>query len=110
MLVQKEEKAPDRTNTIVKLSEEEVDLYDALWQLREKLAQKAAIPAYIVFSNATLQDMARKKPKSMTDFKRVFGVGELKASWYGQAFLDRTREYYDLQKKEELCYEIRNRH
>lgn len=110
MLVQKEDKAPDRTNTIVKLSEEEVDLYDALWQLREKLAQKAAIPAYIVFSNATLQDMARKKPKSMTDFKRVFGVGELKASWYGQAFLDRTREYYDLQKKEELCYEIRNRH
>lgn len=46
----------------------------------------------------------------MTDFKRVSGIGEFKASWYGQALLDRICEYYDLQKKEELCYEIRNRH
>lgn len=63
MLVQKEEKASDRTNTIVKLSEEKAELYDAQRELRRKLAQKAAIPAYIVFSNATLQDMARKSPK-----------------------------------------------
>lgn len=51
----------------------------------------------VVFSNATLQDMARKKPRTMIDFKRVSGVGEVKASWYGKAFLERIRDYFDAQ-------------
>ncbi len=71
------------------------ELYDVLKELRMTLAKRAGIPAYVVFSNATLSDMASKKPRTMTEFKRVSGVGELKASWYGKDFLQAIRQYLD---------------
>lgn len=97
MLVQKEQEIPVCPDAVAKLSGDETDLYDVLRELRGELAKEAGIPAYVVFSNATLQDMARKKPRTMMDFKRVSGVGELKASWYGKAFLERIRDYLDSQ-------------
>ena len=97
MLVQKEQEAPVRPAAVSKLSGDETELYDVLRELRGELAREANIPAYVVFSNATLQDMARKKPKTMMDFRRVSGVGELKASWYGKVFLERIQEYLDSQ-------------
>ena len=93
MLARREEKVPARAAGDTKLTAEEMDLYDALRQLRGELARDANVPAYVVFSNATLQDMARKKPQNTTQFKRVSGVGELKATWYGKAFLEKIREY-----------------
>ena len=94
MLVRKEpEVAPVRGPAVAKLTYEETDLYDALRELRARLAREANVPAYVVFSNATLQDMARKKPRNMTEFKHVSGVGELKASWYGKEFLAVIRAY-----------------
>ena len=77
----------------VKLSGGEAELFDALKELRMKLAKEAGVPAYVVFSNATLSDMAKKRPKNLTQFKKVSGVGELKASWYGQAFLTCIRDF-----------------
>jgi len=71
------------------------ELLDVLKELRMKLAKEAGIPAYVVFSNATLADMARKKPKTITEFRRVSGVGEIKAAWYGKAFIDRIQEFQD---------------
>lgn len=97
MLVQKEKEELVSPAAATKLSGDEADLYDLLRELRGKLAREANIPAYVVFSNATLQDMARKKPRTMMDFRRVSGVGELKASWYGKVFLERIREYLDSQ-------------
>ena len=94
MLVQREEEAaPAGTAAAVKLTAEDADLYEALRQLRAKLAAEANVPAYVVFSNATLQDMARKKPRNSTEFKRVSGVGELKCNWYGKAFLAEIQKY-----------------
>ena len=66
---------------------EQAELFEKLKELRARLAREAGIPAYVVFSNATLTDMAKKRPKTMSEFKRVSGVGELKASWYGKDFL-----------------------
>ena len=97
MLVQKEKEELVSPAVATKLSGDETDLYDLLRELRGKLAREANIPAYVVFSNATLQDMARKKPRTMMDFRQVSGVGELKASWYGKVFLERIREYLDSQ-------------
>ncbi len=97
MQVKKEQEAPAHPGAVSKLSWDEADLYDVLRELRGELAREANIPAYVVFSNATLQDMARKKPRTMMDFKRVSGVGELKASWYGKVFLERIRDYFDAQ-------------
>ena len=95
MLTRKEPEVPVRLASVAKLTAEEADLYDVLRELRGELAKEANIPAYVVFSNATLQDMARKKPRNMTEFKRVSGVGELKSGWYGKEFLTRIREYLD---------------
>lgn len=75
------------------LSRGEAELFDALKDLRMRLAKEAGVPAYIVFSNATLADMARKRPKNMGQFKKVSGVGEIKAAWYGEAFLTCIREF-----------------
>ena len=97
MLVQKEKEELVSPAAATKLSGDEADLYDLLRELRGKLAREANIPAYVVFSNATLQDMARKKPRTMMDFRQVSGVGELKASWYGKVFLERIRKYLDSQ-------------
>jgi len=59
------------------------------------LAREAKIPAYHVFSNATLQDMVKKRPRTVTEFKRVSGVGELKSGWYAKPFLKAIKEYLD---------------
>jgi len=75
------------------LSAPQGDLFDCLKMLRAKLAKEAGIPAYVVFSNATLSDMAQKQPKNMSQFKKVSGVGELKAAWYGKAFLEEIKKY-----------------
>ena len=78
-----------------KMAGEEAELFDVLKELREKLAKEAGIPAYVVFSNATLMDMANRKPKTMSEFRKVSGVGEIKAAWYGTAFLKRIQKYLD---------------
>lgn len=78
-----------------KLAGDETELFDALKELRGRLAKDAGIPAYVVFSNATLTDMAKKKPLTMSQFRRVSGVGEIKATWYGTAFLKRIQRFLD---------------
>ena len=61
---------------------------EQLKALRMKLAQQERVPAYIVFSNATLEDMARREPRTMEEFLEVSGVGAYKAERYGPAFLE----------------------
>ena len=68
-------------------------LFDALKALRFKLAQEEGVPAYIVFSNANLADMAQKAPKTMAEFKEVSGVGEIKAARYGEIFLNAIAKF-----------------
>ena len=73
----------------------EADLYEALRGLRTELAKAEGVPAYVVFSNATLSDMAARRPHDMPGMLRVSGVGEYKANRYGQAFLDAIRDWED---------------
>lgn len=63
------------------------DLLAALKAVRTKLAGEENVPAYIVFSNASLADMAQKAPRTMDEFLQVSGVGEYKAAKYGKVFL-----------------------
>ena len=71
------------------------DLFTALKAVRTQVAQAEHVPAYIVFSNATLADMAAKAPRTMEDFLEVSGVGEAKAGRYGKAFLAAINDYLD---------------
>ena len=68
-------------------------LFAALKAERTRLAAAEGVPAYVVFSNATLADMAAKAPRTMEDFLEVSGVGEIKAARYGEAFLKAIAAY-----------------
>jgi len=63
-------------------------LFDRLKQLRKTIADQNKIPAYIVFSDKTLQDMTEKMPTDKISMLEVNGVAELKFATYGQQFLD----------------------
>ncbi len=75
--------------------EEDVEevLFQRLSALRAKLAEKEHMPAYIVFSNAALRDMCRKKPSSLAAFRQVSGVGIIKSQKYGKAFIKEIAAY-----------------
>jgi ATP-dependent DNA helicase RecQ len=62
-------------------------LLTRLKELRRSLAQAGRVPAYIVFTDATLRDMCRKRPATQTAFLSVNGVGEAKLQKYGEAFI-----------------------
>ena len=92
-MLQEKEEIPPALGIPKAMTGADGDLFDCLKELRMTLAKEAGIPAYVVFSNATLEDMAKKKPKNLSEFKRVSGVGELKAQWYGKQFLERIRQF-----------------
>ena len=95
MLVEQTHEPETPVTETAKLTADDAQLFDALKELRLELAKKAEIPAFVVFSNATLADMAKKKPATMSEFKKVSGVGEIKAAWYGTAFLKCIQSYLD---------------
>ncbi|MDR1524689.1 MAG: DNA helicase RecQ [Tannerella sp.] len=66
-------------------------LMTALRQLRKQLAQQEKMPAYIIFSDASLQDMVFKKPVTLETFSEVKGVGDTKLEKYGNMFVSLIR-------------------
>jgi ATP-dependent DNA helicase RecQ len=72
-----------------KASEMDYDksLFECLRRLRKQIAEAAHIPPYVVFSDASLAEMAAEKPKSDTELLRISGVGAHKLEKYGQVFL-----------------------
>lgn len=83
--------APLFTPTVFKNEDE--GLFEALRQLRKKLADQLAIPAYIVLSDKTLHLLALKKPGDMEAFGEISGIGEFKKEKYGKDFLAVINEY-----------------
>jgi ATP-dependent DNA helicase RecQ len=67
-------------------------LLEKLKSLRKKIATEENVPAYIVFSNASLLDMCRRKPTSLIQFSAVNGVGEVKLEKYGEAFVGAIKD------------------
>jgi ATP-dependent DNA helicase RecQ len=67
-------------------------LYDKLRDLRTKLAAQQRVPAYIIFSDATLRDMCAKQPTTLDAFMDVSGVGQSKLEKYGDAFTALIRD------------------
>jgi ATP-dependent DNA helicase RecQ len=69
------------------LEGEAVRLFDELKELRRRLASERRVPAYLVFSDATLLEMARRRPRSPAELLTVSGVGTAKLDRYGDVFL-----------------------
>jgi ATP-dependent DNA helicase RecQ len=69
------------------LSSAEQALFERLRKLRRRLADEQNLPAYIVFSDATLRQMALRHPRTSGELAAISGVGEKKLKAYGDAFL-----------------------
>ena len=67
-------------------------LYDRLKEVRTRLAKAAQVPAYVIFSNDTLEHLARLRPKTMDAGLLVKGIGEAKAEKYLEPFLKVIRK------------------
>ena len=63
------------------------ELYEELRRLRKRLADEQNVPAYVVFSDAALAEMAARRPSTYTELLEVNGVGKTKLERYGDAFL-----------------------
>lgn len=68
-------------------------LFDYLKTVRKEIADKNGIPAYVVFSDASLKDMAVKKPANIMEFLEVFGAGEVKTERYGKLFIEAIKNF-----------------
>jgi ATP-dependent DNA helicase RecQ len=77
----------------VALSEDQSELYAALAQYRQKMAQEAALPAYCIFHNSTLQELARIQPLTTSEMRGVPGIGDTKLAKYGEGFLRIIRAF-----------------
>ena len=90
MKITKEEKKKIKPSK--KITTESTELFSRLKALRYKLAQEKKVPAFVIFSDATLMDMCRKMPSNEEEFLEVSGVGQVKLKAYGKKFLDVLNE------------------
>src|SRR5882724_800079 len=68
-------------------------LFETLRNLRREIANQRNVPAYVLFSDATLRDMARLRPSSPSALLGVRGVGERKLADLGERFIDEVKNY-----------------
>ena len=69
-------------------------LFERLRALRRQLADDRGVPAYIIFSDVSLREMARQYPTNSTEFRRIPGVGEQKLKSFGEAFLSEIKSHF----------------
>src|SRR5690625_1132513 len=86
-------KEPTQSTTIRPSKNVNQDLYEALREVRWELSQAEKVPAYIIFSNKSLEDMASKCPKNEQEFLEVEGVGSVKAEKYAGQFVPVIQEF-----------------
>ena len=69
------------------------DLFEHLRRLRISLARELEVPAFVIFNDAALKDMARRRPRTREEFGRMSGVGTVKLRQFGDRFLAEIRQY-----------------
>jgi ATP-dependent DNA helicase RecQ len=68
-------------------------LFEELRSLRRRKADERGLPPFIIFSDATLRDMARRRPSTPESLLEVHGIGERKSAQYGDDFLKQIADY-----------------
>lgn len=81
-------------------STEETGLFDRLRDLRTATAKEEHVPPFVVFSDATLEDMVRRFPTTEKEMAKVHGIGAFKLKKYGKRFLSLLRDYEKEKGKE----------
>ncbi len=85
---EKVSKSAKRAKSLELDTDEQAELFERLRELRRQIAEEAAVPAYVVFADAALADMARRRPTSSQEFLLVNGVGRAKLERFGGAFME----------------------
>jgi len=87
--------APAKKVRVPRAGEIECDeeLFERLRALRRRIADERDVPAYIIFSDATLREMARVCPQSKTEFAQIAGVGQQKLKEFAESFLAEIGEH-----------------
>jgi ATP-dependent DNA helicase RecQ len=80
------------------------ELLQRLKDLRYRLARQENVPAYLVFADSTLIELATYLPMSLTDLGKISGFGNLKTGKYGAEFLQVIREYCGKEKLQSLMH------
>ena len=92
-LPSKTERSRDRgPRTGVPVQAQDLSLFGALRDLRALLAREQNVPAYVIFHDSTLRNIAEQRPGSMDELSRVGGIGGAKLERYGQKVLETVRE------------------
>ncbi len=78
---------PPRSKAVQALGQQDAGVFSELKALRLRLAKELDVPAYVVFSDATLLDMVAKRPTSLDEMLSVNGIGPSKLEKYGDDFL-----------------------
>lgn len=90
-------KKVENSEKVVKTHRHEVpvnsDLLDALKALRKGIASKKSVPAYVIFTDATLIDMCKKCPETPDEMLEVSGVGRTKLEKFGKQFLEEIAKF-----------------
>lgn len=84
---------PPVRKAAAQLTKEDEPLFAVLKEIRRIKANALGIPAFTIFSDASLRDMCAKKPITMEEFMDISGVGEVKAKKYGKLFMDGIKRY-----------------
>ncbi len=86
-------KAANSRETGIEMNEADTALFDELKALRRELANERDVPAYVIFADRTLIEMASLAPTDPDGLRGVHGVGEKKIERYGKEFLSRIRQH-----------------
>ena len=89
----KRERRRERTTAGSGSLDYDAGLFEKLRALRRRLADEQGVPAFVIFSDATLRGLASEKPTYPQDMLHVSGVGPAKLERYGEEFLTEIREY-----------------
>ena len=77
----------ERSSQALAIAAHETSVWESLRTLRARLAKEQGIPAYRIFSDASLLQMLRERPQSHSELAKISGVGEVKLERYGEDFL-----------------------
>ena len=77
------------------IADNDLDLLQILKKLRLKISRDKNVPAFVVFTDQSLREMAASRPQTEKEFEKIKGVGQKKLKQYFLPFTDVIREYLD---------------
>ncbi len=87
----KANKKQSRKDGNVKLADK--DLYEALRAKRLEIAEEQGVPSFVIFHDATLMEIARKRPQTADTFRYISGIGDTKLARYGEIFMEVVSQF-----------------